>query len=169
MNSYIHSDALNDYTNNISKQTSYIQSEDDFDFDNIYGSLSDDFDVFSDIDQSLFTNRANKQYVLISDCLIYLRSELWRLSRQNKLTQVLPKLHSTIDDQTGTVQLSWVYSTFSATLSFEGESESYDSYCAIVFNVENDSISTYSKRITTDNYKVVIDELLQLVLFNTER
>lgn len=165
MNSYL----AYKYENNIkdySKKTTYFPDNSNVKlFSEIYDSLPEEYNVFSQIDPSFFTRRETKQYQLMSDCLIYLRSALLSFYMSNGIVCTLPKLSVSFDDITTT--FNWAYSTYRAFLSFDNEKGDFDSYCGIVYQSETDYVSTHMRRINNLNYKRVIDVLLDFVINNS--
>ena len=166
MNSYLSSQTASEVKGYIRKNSYVSVSSNDSGIYDLYYSLPEEYDVFTYIDPSFFANKGTKQQELISDCLTYMRKALLSLFASSGVVCVLPKL-SVFNDDTGTITFNWAYSTFRAFLSFDDERGDYDSYCGIVFQTDNDSISTQTKKITKTNYKNLIDELLSLVINNS--
>lgn len=166
MKSYLLSRTSNE-VKDYSRKTTYVSgnSYSDLLFD-LYHPLPEEYDVFTCLDSSFFTNRETRQQKMISDCLIYIRKALLSLFASKGIVCVLPKL-SVLSDDNGTVTFNWAYSTFRAFLSFDDERGGNDSYCGIVFQTDRESVSTQTKRICKTNYKKVIDELLDLVIYNS--
>lgn len=165
MKSYLtpnNDDEIKDYT----RKTSYFPLHSRASFASaLYSSLPEEYDIFSQIAPSFFTNRETKQQELISDCLIYMRKTLLSLYESSGVVCVLPKLYASSDD--GSITFNWAYSTFRAFLSFENETGGYDAYCGIVFKSDIESVATKIRKISSTNYKNVLDELLELVINNS--
>lgn len=163
MRSYITSQKeIKDYT----KKTTYVSdSHQDSLKSDLYYPLPEEYDIFTYVDPSLFTNRNTQQRELISDCLIYMRKSLLALYMSSGIICILPKLR-VINEDSGTITFNWAYSTFRAFLSFDDEEGDYDSYYGIIFQSDSESVTSQTKKISVDNYKKMLDELLTLVIEN---
>ena len=78
---------------------------------------------------------------------------------------VLPKLIYTQDDE-GTITFSMALSAFRAFMSFEGEKGDYDAYYGVVSQIDEDSVSSETKKLTYENYESAIQSFLP-ILINT--
>ncbi len=152
---------------NYEKKTTYIKENEYINMESdLYLPLPEEYDIFTQIDPSLFFKRDTKQYELVSNCLKYLRRILQILYKERGVVCVLPKLIPSYDDR-GTILFNWAYSTFRAFLSFENENGRYDAFCGIVYQSDENSVSTQTRKINDENYMEMIDELLQLVINNS--
>ena len=130
-----------------------------------YQFLSEDYDVLKNIDKSLLSLGETKQSQLIFLCFSYLQTLLFSLYKNQKIEVVLPKF-TAIKDLNNTISFFWAYSTFRASLIFEGEKGEFDAYCTIVFQTDVTAISSKSQKLTDENYKSIIEDLLSIVLNN---
>jgi hypothetical protein len=160
---YLTNKGAKDY---IIKQSYISESSHDNLVSDLYYTLPEEYDVFTYVDSSYFNKRETKQQELISDCLIYMRKALLSLSASSGIVSILPKLHVSNDDN-GTITFNLAYSTFRAFLSFDDKKGNYDSYYGIVFQSDDDKVSTRTGRIDESNYKSAIDEWLGLVISNS--
>lgn len=155
--------------NNTSSSNEYVRSPSYFLEDNInkvgidYLLLPEEYDIFSEIDGSLLTKKDTPQYELISSCLSYMRESLLEFYHFNNIICVIPKLNESHGSD-GTITFYWAYTGFRASLSFEGEQSKYDAYCSIVYQTDENTVSTKTSKINRINYKNVMREILQLVV-----
>ncbi len=150
-----------------STKSTYISMINDSDhLPYMYCTLPEEYDVFTNLEPSLFTSRETQQHEMISNCLFYMRQFLQRLYSSRGIICVLPKL-TVLCDRGGTITFNWAHSNFRAFMSFDDEASGYDSYCGIVFQEDVDSVSTRTRKIYSTNYISVINELLDLVICNS--
>ena len=161
----------NNYLNNNNANSSneYVRPPSYFSEDRIdkvgisYLLLPEEYDIFSEIDSSLLSKTDTPQYELISLCLLYMRESLLELYLSNNIICVLPKLNES-HAFNGTITFYWAYTGFRASLSFEDEQGKYDAYCSIVYQTDENTVSTKTSKINRINYKNVMREILQLVV-----
>lgn len=161
-NNYLNNRKVN-YFNEYIRRESYIPEDNIDKISMSYLLLPEEYDIFSEIDSSLMSSTDTPQYELVSLCLLYMRESLLELYISSNVICVLPKL-TTSQEFDGTITFYWAYSGFRASLSFENEQGKYDAYCSIVYQTDESSISTKTRRINRLNYKAVMREILQLVV-----
>ena len=147
-----------------SKKSSYIV-KDDLDSTRKYSLLPEEYDMFSELDSSFFTRRETSQLELISTCLSYMKECLLAFYNSHGIVCILPKLIYTQDDE-GTITFSMALSSFRAFMSFEGEKGNYDSYYGVVSQNDEDSVSSETKKLTSENYETAIQSFLQILINN---
>lgn len=148
-----------------SKKSSYIV-EDDYDSSKKYSLLPEEYDVFSELDQSFFTRKETRQLEFISKCLLYMKDCLLDFYYRNGVACILPKLICAIDDD-GTITFSMALSSFRAFMSFEDERGNDDAYYGVVSQIDEDSVSSETKKLTEDNYEAAIQSFLQVIINNS--
>lgn len=84
----------------------------------------------------------------------------------NDVVCILPKLICSHDNE-GTITFSMALSNFRAFMSFEGKQGNYDAYYGVVSQLEEDSFSSETKKLTIDNYEPAILSLLQIIINNS--
>ena len=161
------SQPIHDYT----KKNSYINNK-DFDSKKEYNFLSEEYillpeeyDIFSTLDKSFFTQKTTIQLDLISKCFNYMKKCLIDLYNKQDVICILPKLLSS-QDEDGTITFSMVLSNLRAFLSFEGEKGDYDAYFGIVIHIDEDTISSETKKLTSENYEATLQLFLQTIIKN---
>lgn len=147
-----------------SKKSSYIIENDRGSLKE-YGLLPLEYDMFSEIDQSFFTQKETRQLSFISMCLLFMKKCLVDFYNKYGIVCILPKLKCSQDDD-GTITFSMALSNYRAFISFEGEKGDYDAYYGIVSQTDIDSISSETKKLTTVNYKAAIQSFLQILINN---
>lgn len=148
-----------------SKKSSYIV-DDDRDSLKKYNLLPEEYDMFSELDQSLFAQKGTRQVEFISTCLLYMKKCLIDFYNMNGVICILPKLICTKDDD-DTVTFSMALSSFRAFISFEGERGNNDAYYGVLSQTEENSVSSETKKLTTENYEVAIRSFLQVIINNS--
>lgn len=146
------------------KKSSYIV-EDDRDSLKKYGLLPEEYDMFSELDPSLFTRKDTRQQRLINTCLLYMKECLLDFYNNRGIVCILPKLIYTQDNE-GTVTFSMAQSAFRAFISFEGEKGGYDAYYGVISQSDEDSVSSETKKLTYENYQSAIQSFLQILINN---
>lgn len=131
-----------------------------------YFLLPEEYDIFSELDPSVFVKMDTEQNKWIALCLSYMRDKLMELYIAQNIVCVLPKLTS-FKDEDGTMIFNWAYSNYRAFLSFDGESGNYDAYCGIVIQLTLDEVSTQTRKLNKKNYQAAIDSIIQLVVNNS--
>lgn len=131
-----------------------------------YCILPDEYDIFSELDQSLFSNSATKQYLLISMCLRYMKECLYEFYTNNGIVCILPKMIFSIDNE-GTIVFNMALSYFRAFLTFEGERECFDAYYGVVSQVDEESVVSETKKITINNLEDSIRSFLNIIVSNS--
>ena len=147
-----------------SKKNSYIVDDERTPLKK-YSLLPEEYDVFSELDPSLFTRMGTRQQGLISTCLLYMKECLLDFYNDRGIVCILPKLIETQDDE-GTITFSMALSNFRAFMSFEGELGNYDAYYGVVAQTDEDSISSETKKLTYENYETAIQTFLQILINN---
>ncbi len=149
---------------NYSKKGSYVVN-DDRDSLREYSLLPEEYDIFSELNSSFFTQGKTKQQEIIHMCLIYMKECLLDFYHRRGIICILPKLKYTQDDE-GTITFSMALSNYRAFLSFEGEKGKYDAYFGVVSRTDEDSISSETKKLTDKNYQSAIRFFLQILITN---
>ena len=147
-----------------SKKNSYIV-DDERESLRKYSLLPEEYDMFSELDPSIFTRMGTRQQELISTCLIYMKECLLDFYNDHGIVCILPKLIETQDEE-GTITFSMAISNFRAFMSFEGEMGNYDAYYGVVAQSDEDSVSSETKKLTYENYETAIQTFLQILINN---
>lgn len=145
---------------------SYIASETSTITSQEYTILPEEYSIFSEVNNELFFKQNTLQEQLISLCLNYLKEKLIDIFLSQGIIGVLPKLNVLNDDENN-VTINWFYSNYRIFFSFDSEKANYQSFCGVVLQEDNDSFSSHSKKITKDNYKDVVDNVLKIVINNS--
>lgn len=155
-----------DVVKRYNRKYSYIKTELNSKLSFDYTILPEEYSIFSDIDNDLFLNQNTLQEQLLSSCLTYLKEKLVDIFINRGIICVLPKLKVSNDDENNII-INWFYTNYRIYFSFDNEKTNYQSYCGIVLQEDNESFSSHSRKITKDNYKEVIDAVLQIVINNS--
>ena len=134
-----------------------------------YIVLTEDYDIFSEVDKAFIYRTDTKQFKLISLCFRFLQNQLVALmkeDRQLRRDRVLPKVIMTQGDN-GSIAFNWAFSSFRATLLFESEEDNNSAYCNIVFQKTVGSISIQTDEVNENNYSQVMNKLLYSVIDNS--
>lgn len=147
-----------------SKKNSYI-IDDDHDSLATYSLLPEEYDIFSELDQSLYIKEGTRQMDFISTCLMYMKESLIDFYNSHGIICILPKLLCT-QDEDGAITFSMALSNLRAFMSFEGEKGNYDAYFGIVSQTNEDSVSSETMKLTSKNYEIAIQLFLQILINN---
>lgn len=130
----------------------------------IYMQLPEEYAVFSEIDNKYFFLDDTEQHRLLSMCLKHLKTQLVNLYVKFDITRILPKLSITFDEDKAIV-LNWTHTNFRVYFNFEVVADS--SYYGIVAQNNEGGIFTNSGRLDTENYNLVMNNILQYVIENS--
>ncbi len=147
-----------------SKKSSYIV-DDERDFLFKFRLLPEEYDIFSELDQSFFTHKETRQSEFISTCLTYMKECLLDFYCRQGIVCILPKLLCSQDNE-GAITFSMALSNFRAFMSFEGEKGNYDAYYGVVSQLDDESVSSETQKLTSENYKTAIQSFLQILVNN---
>ncbi len=163
MNSYLTSFSP-ELENEYNPQSTYLSPKPKLEvLSDVYYSLPEEYNIFSNIDFSFFINRNDKQQEQISNCLIYLRQIYFDFLHSNNIIGIFPKFYVTENDN-GTITFNIATSNYSAFISFDNESGNYDSYSGIVIISGDESMSTSTFKLDKENYKGMLDRLMSLII-----
>lgn len=129
-----------------------------------YSMLPEEYDIFSDIDNSYFLLEDTKQHRLLSSCLKYLRDQLFRLYVQYGAVRILPKLKMLLDSD-GAIVLNWAYATFRIYFSFESSID--NSFFGMVAQQTEDTMFTSTGKLNEMNYQDAINKALEYAISNS--
>lgn len=157
---------LNKERKKYTPRESYFQNDSPDSEFNRYILLPEEYNIFSEINQSLFINGNTKQDKLIAMCLKTMRENLLFLYSTQGIICILPKL-TYYEDQEKTITFNWANSNFRAFLSFESEVGGYDAYCGIIIQFTQDDVSTQTSKLNENNYQKVIGSMMKLIIENS--
>ena len=151
------------------QRKSYLSATDLGDESLPYITLTDDYDIFSEVDQSFLYRNDTKQFELISTCFRFLRDRLTNLMKEDNKSgkrRTLPKVIMSENDN-GAIAFNWAFSSFRATLLFESEEENNKAYCSIVAQKAIGSVFIQTDEVNENNYMDIMDMLLYSVIDNS--
>ena len=143
---------------------SYIEKENDKCEVFAYGVLPEEYSIFSKIDSSYFTKNDTAQHRFLAVCLQYLKKKLLWAVKRYEVTQVLPKLSITFDEDDAII-LNWAYVNYRIYFSFEKKIE--NSYYGIVAQAAEERTSIDTGRLTEKNFSAIFDMVLNYVFENS--
>ena len=143
---------------------SYVLNDEEQTISTIYIQLPEEYDVFSNIDCSLSSLNDTDQHRFLSQCLQYLKVQLYKLYTQYGIVQILPKLN-VASDEDGAIILNWAYANYRIYFNFEKEIK--NSYYGIVAQNAEDTVFTKTGKLSIENYCTVINVILDFVMDNS--
>lgn len=162
--SYINSNHSTKCNDTYRKSKSYVTKNNDQYSALNYFLLPEEYEIFSEIDNSYFVQNETDQYRLLALCLHHLKSQLLNIYSHHGIIRVLPKLSITMDEDEAII-LNWAYTNFRIHLNFEKVIE--HSHYGIVAQHTEETIFTNVGKLTETNYASVINMILAYVIDNS--
>lgn len=125
-----------------------------------YFLLPEEYDVFSNI--KIDTTPWEKTYPLAVKVLSSMRHSIVSILENSGVVCILPKLQLS-QDQDDTISLSLANSGYRIFFSFEPQNIGGKSYCGLLLQEDEFSVTTQTKIITETNYDSIVASVLKII------